>query len=789
MKPKANGLSRNAGVETPDSFEYNFTVTLRDGLPCHTEHQRNCEAVTGYQPEDYAVDPGLWIRMVPAEDRSAVWEATQRVLTGRVPTPVTHRLLRKDGSLRWVRNTMIPEHDEKGRLVAYSGRIKDITTWKKAEELHLNVETMHLQGIFDYSPAVIYIKDPNGFYMLVNHRFEALFRLTREQLQGKSDHDLFPKNVADKLQENDRQVIETGEPIEVEEVIPQDDGQRTYFSIKFPMFDGEGTIYGLCGISTDMTKQKLDSERLRNLSDRLLLATRSGKMGVWDWDVTLDRLTWDAQMFKVYGVQSDTFSGAYDAWQHVIHPDDRPRAEAELRAALEGRQDFDTEFRIVWGDGSIRTIKACALVQRDEKASPLRVIGMNWDITQQKRMQEERDRFFNLSAEMLCIAGFDGYFKQLNPAWESALGYRPEELMCRPYTEFIHPADVEATRAVAEELCSGRPLSTFENRYRAKDGTYRWLLWNAVVVHQEKIIYAAARDITTRKEAEAELKKANEDLAGSRNALLSAVAKLETSNEKLKSTQLQLMQAEKLESLGVLAAGVSHEVKNPLQTILLGARCLSQTIPESNKEAHAVIEDIRHAVQRADGIVRDLLEFSASSQFVFKKENLHSVIDQALRLVKFELERARISIEREFSTELPLLRMDRLKLEQVFINVFINSVHAMPNGGVLRVKTSRGRFTPKLLHDLATGTQHWQIGEEAAAVEITDTGTGIPAACIKKVFDPFFTTKSPGKGTGLGLSVAKGIIDIHGGSMTVANRPEGGVSVCVYLKINHEDAP
>ena len=137
---------------------------------------------------------------------------------------------------------------------------------------------------------------------------------------------------------------------------------------------------------------------------------------------------------------------------------------------------------------------------------------------ERKRAGEELDRFFALSLDLLCVAGFDGYFKRVNPAWERAFGYSSEELLARPYLDFVHPDDHNPTTTAADKLSSGGRVLSFENRYRAKDGTYRWLQWNAVSLSGEQTIYAAARDITERKQAKETIARYSRDLKAARAA-------------------------------------------------------------------------------------------------------------------------------------------------------------------------------------------------------------------------------------------------------------------------------
>jgi PAS domain S-box-containing protein len=145
---------------------------------------------------------------------------------------------------------------------------------------------------------------------------------------------------------------------------------------------------------------------------------------------------------------------------------------------------------------------------------------------ERRRAQEELDRFFTLSIDMLCVAGFDGYFKRVNPAWERVLGYTHEELLASPYLDFVHPDDRTPTTSAADTLTFGGDVLAFENRYRAKDGTYRWLEWFAVPYPSEQRIYAAARDITERKEASATIARYSRDLVAAREAGAENASKL-----------------------------------------------------------------------------------------------------------------------------------------------------------------------------------------------------------------------------------------------------------------------
>jgi PAS domain S-box-containing protein len=145
---------------------------------------------------------------------------------------------------------------------------------------------------------------------------------------------------------------------------------------------------------------------------------------------------------------------------------------------------------------------------------------------QRKRAQEDLERFFDLSLDLICVAGFDGYFKRLNPAWERALGYSVEELLAHRYMDFVHPDDRSPTTSEADKASHGQVVLNFENRYRHKDGTYRWLEWAAVPYPQEQVIYAAARDITDRKKADETIARYSRDLAAARQSQIEEASRL-----------------------------------------------------------------------------------------------------------------------------------------------------------------------------------------------------------------------------------------------------------------------
>jgi signal transduction histidine kinase len=252
-------------------------------------------------------------------------------------------------------------------------------------------------------------------------------------------------------------------------------------------------------------------------------------------------------------------------------------------------------------------------------------------------------------------------------------------------------------------------------------------------------------------------------------------------HEELKAAQMRLIQNAKLESVGRLAAGVAHEVKNPLAVIQLGVDYLSHTA-KGDTDLAETVHDMEDAIKRADTVIKGLLDFSRSEQLTLAPGDLNAVLEETLLLVKHELTKNRVTLQKELEPNLLLVELDRNKLKQVFINLFMNAIQAMgSNGGTLAIRTRRQQLTPAS-PELAPGPPAgFQAGEEVVVVEVEDTGPGIPEDKLDKLFDPFFTTKAVGSGTGLGLSVSRKIIELHGASIKLSNqKPKGAVARLVF---------
>ena len=442
-----------------------------------------------------------------------------------------------------------------------------------------------------------------------------------------------------------------------------------------------------------------------------------------------------------------------------------------------GGSEFPVEISIsTWLVGDLRFV---GLVIRDITQ---RVLAEN-------RLAEERNLLKSIIDNLpdhVYVKDIQGRYIVTNAAHLAFMGAEdPKEIIGKNAFD-LYPPDV-ATRAQMDDLAvirSNRPnLEREEATVDRPHGEHVWLSTSKIpLVNTDSRVaglVCLSRDITKRKEAEFAREQ-------SEQALRTAVDDLRRSNSELKETQMLLIHAEKLESLGRLSAGIAHEVKNPLNQLLLGTEFLQNAIPPEETEWAGVLTDMRDAVLRMDKILRGMLEYAVPNELDLRVEDLNETLENALMLLRLELMKNHITVETSMVEGLPRVAVDRSKLEQVLINLFVNAIHAMPEGGHVTVKTYSEISTASERVEGARKNERIRTVDTIVVMEISDSGHGIPEEKIEKIFDPFFTTKSNGKGTGLGLTVSKKIIELHGGTLQLLNRPERGVTARITFKGHDE---
>jgi diguanylate cyclase (GGDEF)-like protein/PAS domain S-box-containing protein len=281
---------------------------------------------------------------------------------------------------------------------------------------------------------------------------------------------------------------------------------------------GDGQPRRVIGTQTDVTERKAAETQLQDLTNRLELAARSAHIGIWEWDVISNCLIWDDRMYEIYGVSPEDFSGAFEAWELIVHPDDLPASRQGLDRALRGEKDFDAEFRVLWPDGSVRHIEAHAMVQRDGEGQPLSMIGVNWDITERKRaqtrLQDLTDRLkLAVQAANMGIWEWDIVNDQV--LWDHRTyqlhGVTPDtfNLSYQAWEALLHPEDLPMIHGIEPRVFAGERAFDLEFRVLWPDGSTRYVASYAIVQQsptgQPLRMVGANLDISDRKLAEEEL--------------------------------------------------------------------------------------------------------------------------------------------------------------------------------------------------------------------------------------------------------------------------------------------
>ena len=410
---------------------------------------------------------------------------------------------------------------------------------------------------------------------------------------------------------------------------------------------------------------------------------------------------------------------------------------------LEGRKLVDIPEEPIDTPSGVRLLHTKKIPIMDADGTPRYLLGISDDITERSRIEAERNRFFTLSLDMLCVADFDGYFKQLNPVWEKTLGWTVEELKSRPFIEFVHPDDRDATTAEAARLAIGQDTTSFENRYRCKDGSYRWMLWSATAAVEYGLIYAVARDITGRKRDEAILRRAKEDADQARE-------EAERANQ-AKSEFLSRM---------------SHELRTPLNAILGFGQLLEmdELDGEQRESVGQILKGGRHLL----GLINEVLEISRieTGRIALSLEpvDVEEAVTDALDLIRPLAADRGVRLLTDVG-DVGFVLADRQRVKQILLNLLSNAVKYNRAEGTVTLRCER-------------------LPEQELRIEIGDDGPGIAPEHMARLFVPFDRLGADAtgvEGTGLGLALSKRLAETMGGSLEAQSTLGSGSVFAVRL--------
>ena len=441
-----------------------------------------------------------------------------------------------------------------------------------------------------------------------------------------------------------------------------------------------------------------------------------------------------------------------------------PRAPIAIREGLHAALGFP-----VLHEGVVHGVLEffCRRVREPEEdlLATLGAVGNHIGLfLERRRAEEELDRFFRVSSDLLCIATVEGRFKRLNPAWRAVLGWEEAELLAEHYLHFVHPDDREASAREASRLAKGERVVSYENRFRCKDGSYRWLLWMATPSPDRRWTYAAAHDITQRKEAEAELARHAREQEEMRRIL-----------EEQTSRQTQLMhelvvarhRAEQAaQAKGEFLANMSHEIRTPLNAILGMTELATRT--KLTDEQREYLFAVKSASQALLDIVNDVLDFSKIEARRMDLDHvpfdLRESVGDTVRLLALRAVEKGLELAFSIAPDVPEVVIgDPGRLRQVLVNLLGNGIKFTESGEIV-LSVTREDPTKR--------------GAVRLHFSVRDTGVGVPTERREEIFEAFVQADSSATrrfgGTGLGLAIAARLVEMMEGRIWLESNDTGG---------------
>ena len=428
--------------------------------------------------------------------------------------------------------------------------VAEIAQRKQIEDVLREREGL-IHAILDNSPALIFLKDMEERYLLVNKEFERAFEVSQEEIRGKKDEQVFPVEQAATFQANDLRVIQTGVPMEFEEVVLQEDRPHTNIVHRFPLLDLEGKIYAIGGIATDITERKRAEDVLRQTEAYLAEAQSLSHTGSFGWIVSSGEIFWSEETFRIFEYDPGT-KPTIELVLRRVHPDDRPLVREVIDRASNERTNFDIGHRLQMPDGAVKYLHVVAHALQDSSGN-LEFVGAVTDVTaaklageQIRQSERELRQILDLVPQHIAVLEPDGTRLFLNQAGLDYHGLTLEEWRTFSLQRIFHPDDWERVTNTVQNFVSVGSPHEFEARGLGNDGKYRWFLirFKPIRDEQGRITrwYSTATDIDDQKHSEERLRHENvalreeidkasmfEEIVGSSHALqdvLSRVAKV-----------------------------------------------------------------------------------------------------------------------------------------------------------------------------------------------------------------------------------------------------------------------
>ena len=551
---------------------------------------------------------------------------------------------------------------------------------------------------------------------------------------------------------------------ELEYRIKDSQGEWRWFSDRFVKRDDPDLGEVVDGLATDITDRKQALHTQQQADQLLRDALDAVSDGVWEWNIPSGEVVLDRRSKELFGLDPDRDNPDSGGIFRLVDQDDVPLIMAAVQAHIDGTSNkYDQVFRVHRPDGTMRWVRGRGrVIESDSAGNAIRLIGTNADITERKLAEEERlesEKRFRALIEKVAMIAIQGYDEQRrvvfwNKASEQLYGYTEAEAMGQQLETLIIPEGMrdEVVRQVGQWVKQGVEIPAGELVLVDKQGR-EVPVFSSHVMQQTatgKEMFCIDVDMRPIKDAE----------------------------KKRLDLEEQLRQVYKMEAIGTMAGGIAHDFNNSL-AIILGNVELSAIKVPVNSPVAIHLQQAKTAILRARDLVQQILIYSRQGIQSMSSVQPALVLEEAIKLLRSTIPTTvelRLNVSAEGRTL--LINADATQLQQIMINLCNNAVYAMQEKGVLEIalqKVHQPAATLPMGKNLLPGAY--------ALLSFRDSGSGMTADVLEKIFDPFFTTKGVGEGTGMGLSVVHGIVESHGGFISVDSEPGQGSLFRIYFPL------
>ncbi len=766
---------RTAFEEAP----YGMCMTAPDGHFLYA-NAALCRML-GYSCEELLA--GAWQKITHPDDLARSQQLATRFAQGVTATQeIEKRYVHKRGNIVWARVKISLVPVSRGGVSHFITQIEDITLRRQADRAQ-----SFLASLVESSQDAIVGLTSDGVVASWNRGAADLYGYSAEEMIGQPVLQSVPADRREQMGEILDRIRQGKRTSGYETYSMRKDGTRIEVALAIsPVFDAAGKVIGAASIARDITRQKEAEQKLKSSEGKFRQLAENISEVFWMMSPAGDKMLYVSPAYElIWGCSCESLYRNPMAWTDAIHPDDVNEAHASFARQLRGER-IDSIYRIQTPVGQ-KWIRDRAFPVRDEAGQLIRIVGLAEDISERKlaeeklRTSEERYReLFENASDLVYTFDLDLHITSLNRLAEKTMGYSREEAVQMSLQQLVDPRDWELVQSGIAQLVAGQPPAKLEFEIRANDGRRAKLEMNPrLICRDEKPvgIQAIARDISGRDAAEMELR-----------------------------------QAQKLESVGRLASGIAHEINTPIQFVGDNAHFLHDSFEtlrmlvskfhelcnrrddpahELSAELHRVEEELDcsylmeeipkaiaqsvEGIDRVVTIVRAMKEFAHPENKGMVPARLNEALLSTLTVARNELKYV-ADVETDLG-ELPLVVCSLSDLNQVFLNLLVNAAHAI--GDVVRGTDKRGKIC---VHTSTEGSM--------VLISISDTGAGIPEGIRNHIFDPFFTTKEVGRGTGQGLAIARSVIvDRHKGTLTFESEVGRGTTFYIRLPVAGSEAP